>query len=349
MGIWSEIKYALNSTLGTGYKESLDVLLGAKIACRGYIGAKFTLTDSNGYFPEKTVEITENSKVIDEEIDVRVEIVPVHLSTYSIKIELGNIIVNATVSATESGKTYTFSYSKLTTLSTLTASGTVSVPEGTDYLYVTAIAGGGGGGGGAAYSAANFYAGGGGGGCGYFTTNKPIRVQGLSEFPVTIGSGGGGGAGKSGSDAQGTSGTSGGATIIGNFFTLTGGNGGGGASIACDASNRYGASPGGGGSGGYYGGSGGYCNRNSSTDYYNGANGGGSAGGTAESSSGYGTAGGGGGAGYKLLSDFTGTGGNGGGKAATIYGGGGGGGTNSNSGGAGKSGYAIIYKGVYVR
>ncbi len=343
MSIWPETKYVLNSTIGTGYKESLDQLLGAKIVCRGHIGTKFTLTRADGYYIEKTVEITESSKLIADSIydDLRAEIVPVPCGTYSIKIEANGFEATASVNAATVGQHYTFSYENVEEVARLTASGTFTVPEGVRFLFVSAI-GGGGGGGGATASAA-----GGGGGGGIGVKLKKIEVEGLDEIPVTIGSGGTGGAT---SQAAGN----GAATIIGNFFTLSGGTAGG--------RGVGGTSAGAGGSGGAVGGFGGYGSRYYTDGKYGyyypnaGASGGknstfntnGGSGGT-EGENGTSTCGGGGGGAGMSTGGTGGSKGSNGGSGSQGSGGGGASGYSSSiRGGGGGNGIAIFYKGVKV-
>lgn len=343
MSIWPETKYALNGTIGTGYKESLDQLLGAKIVCRGHIGTKFTITRADGYYAEKTAEITENSKLITDRTydDLRAEIVPVPCGTYAVKIEANGVEATASVSAATVGQHYTFSYENVKEVAKLTASGTFTVPKGVRFLFVSAIGGGGGGGG------ASGGAGGGGGGAGIGVKLKKIEVEGLDEIPVTIGTGGTGGTTRQ----RGESGT---ATIIGNFFTVNGGGGG--------AGGVSGTSVGSGGVGGASGGNGGYgyrryVNGGYVSNYPNaGASGGknstfntnGGSGGS-EGEDGTSNCGGGGGGGGMV------TGGGGGNRGSDGYSGsqgsGGGGASGysySERGGKGGDGIAIFYKGVKV-
>lgn len=339
---WPETKYATNSTIGTGYKESLDQLLGAKIVCRGHIGTKFTITRADGYYAEKTAEITENSKLITDRTydDLRAEIVPVPCGTYAVKIEANGVEATASVSAATVGQHYTFSYENVKEVAKLTASGTFTVPKGVRFLFVSAI-GGGGGGGGAISNAA-----GGGGGGGISVKLKKIDVESLNEIPVTIGSGGIGGT-------TNQSAGSGAATVIGNFFTLSGGTAGG---------RSSGSSGGSGGSGGSVGGNGGsgsrYHTEGNHAYYYpnagasGGRNGifntnGGSGGGEGDSNTNY--CGGGGGGGGMVTGGGGGSKGSGGGNGSQGSGGGGASGYGSRiRGGNGGDGIAIFYKGVKV-
>lgn len=338
MGIIPIIKHAVNSTLGTGFFMPLDKLLGAKIACRGTMGTKFKLTRTDGYFAEKTAEITEASRPLGD--GLYVEIVPVPVGNYSIEINAVGIIMTASVAASVIGEIYTFSYSSYQEIARFTSNGTFTVPDGVTEIFVDAIGGGGGGGGkGDIDSSGSRYGnggGGGGGGGGRYVNKKRFEVLGGQSIDITIGTGGEGGR-------QLNNGVNGTATIVGSLVTASGGNGG---NKGKDSSaGGYGGV---GGSGGASGGSGGSASSTSGGKSGNGSKGSdctlggkGGAGGTGTTGSYYSNgAGGGGGGGF----------GNGGagsadyGKDGGIGAGGGGG----YAGGKGGNGIVIIYKGISV-
>lgn len=260
------IKEYVNSTVDSGYLHTLDKLLGAKIVCRGTIGTKFTLIRTDGYYPKMTAEITENSKELSN--GLYAVIVPVPCGSYSIKIDVGETTMTATVNASGIGQHYTFSYSSYQLLQTFTSNGTFIVPENITTLYISAIGGGGGGGGGGLthYEDADAYpdrvyggSGGGGGGAGNAIINKAFTVTPGMSIPITIGSGGTGGeeATRSG-ETKAENGSSGGATVIGSLVTLEGGGGGKRGSGSYYSAKIYEHPAGGaGGTGSHFGGAGG--------------------------------------------------------------------------------------------
>ncbi len=228
MGIIPIIKHAVNSTLGTGFFTPLDKLLGAKIACRGTMGTKFKLTRTDGYFPEKTVEITEASRLLGD--GLYVEIVPVPLGAYSIEINAVGMIMTVSVEASAIGEIYTFSYSSYQEIARFTSNGTLTVPAGVTEIFVDAAGGGGGGGcGGYGGYASNYGGASGGGGGGYYFVQKArCAVSPLDSIQITIGKGGEPGARPSSSPYNGFAGSSGSSTLIGSLLTIRGGYGGGG-------------------------------------------------------------------------------------------------------------------------
>ena len=103
-----------------------------------------------------------------------------------------------------------------------TSDGTFVVPEGVHKILVTACGGGGGGGG------SSFYGGSGGGASGECIYRHLFAVTPGSEISIMVGAGGAGGAGNTGSvDSRNCkNGENGGATVIGDLVTLSGGVGG---------------------------------------------------------------------------------------------------------------------------
>ncbi len=353
MGIIPIIKHAVNSTLGTGFFTPLDQLLGAKIACRGTMGTKFKLTRTDGYFPEKTVEITEASRLLGD--GLYVEIVPVPLGAYSIEINVSGTIMTASVAASAIGEIYKFSYSSYQLIESFETPGTynITIPAGVTEIFVDSAGGGGGGGGGG-------YAGGGGGGGAYFLVKKKYSVASNQKIEIEIGSGGSGGA-------EYENGKDGTATVIGSLVTLAGGLGG---EKTSGHDSNLNANAGGLGGGGKTRGGNGGIGSNGSTKATRGIGGeggkqgeSGSDGTNGKSAEGVTSgnymapAGGGGGGGSY---SYGGRGGNGnltssGGKGSDGNkgsGGGGGGGAlgsrTHGSGGNGGNGFAEIYKGVQV-
>lgn len=321
--------------------------VGAKIVCRGTIGTKFTLTRTDGYYPEMKTEITENSKKISDELYA--EIITVPCGNYSVEIDFDGMIMNETVNAAEIGVHYTFSYSSYQILASFTSSGNFTVPDGVNKIFVDAAGGGGGGGGG--YGGSSSSAGGGGGGGSSEVIKRAVPVTEGQEISITIGTGGAGGLSRGYRESgKPTNGGNGGSTLLGSLLTVPGGSGGRAASESSGGS--------GGTSGGGRGGSAGSNGRNGSN---NGGLGGAGASAKGNFSShgggggGAGTAKGKGGAGgdaYNSTSEI-GSGMEDGASGVGAGSGGGGGAGDSNDnrgggGGAGKSGYLDIYKGVQV-
>jgi hypothetical protein len=229
---------------------------------------------------------------------------------------------------------------------TITASGTYTVPASATRLRITCVGAGGGGGGGGAASAALAQVGGSGGASGT-SSSQLVPVTGGNQLTVTVGAGGRGGSGASpgGDDPGGTGGSGGDTTITGGSISVRGSGGGGGKGAAAASTKivpgaGYGAPPGTfvsgttGGCGGVSGQPGGFPVADSP--------GGGGGGGTAAG----GLGGGAGGAGSALDG---GTGGTSGaspqaagvaGVGASDAGGGGGGGGGGTGGGAGGAGGA---------
>lgn len=237
---------------------------------------------------------------------------------------------------------------------TMTASGSYTVPASAHYLRITCVGGGGGGGGGGAASSKIGQAGGAGGAAGTSST-QIVAVGSNKTLKVTIGVGGtGGSGGASGGNNAGSNGSAGGATLVtGTGISVKGsggcgGKGAAGGSATAERGAAYGAQSGTstanitGGCGGGSGEAGGYPVAASP----GGAGGGGAAsggagggGGQCGSATGAGKAGGKGSS--STSSGTTGT-------AATSNGapgGGGGGGASGGAGGAGgngASGFVVV-------
>ena len=212
-----------------------------------------------------------------------------------------------------------------------TSSGTWTVPDFVDTIWVSGCAGGGGGGGGGGTVGSSGYIGGGGGsggGAGQSTIKQAISVTGGRALSVSIGAGGGGGAGGSSSGSSGSDGGSGGNTVLTDstssttLLTLSGGgsSAGGGGQTSTSASLGSGGSGGIAGTGypaGQYGSDGNYTgNGGSGASGPFGGGGGAGRAGTAgaypgASASGFGAGGGGGGGSYGVNAFAGGNGGNG--------------------------------------
>lgn len=327
---WPETKYALNGTIGTGYKESLDQLLGAKIVCRGHIGAKFTLTRADGYYTEKTAEITEDSQVKD---GTPFEIVPVPVGTYNLQVSYGEVSTSVAVNASVLGATYVPSYDLKVVLAEYTSPGTYKFEKPDNLLastiYITACGGGAGGSaGGTSTGTGGGGRGGNGGGAASSIKEKAYSAASITTLSIKVGSGG-------------ASASAGSATTIGSLLTLAGGtvgNGYAGGAGGQDTSGReINAKPGSNG-GGAYGGAGGATGTITNsyvTNYWCSGSGGGGQGGNCI---GNGGSGGRGSAGVNNGSGVSGGNGSRGGGG----GGGGGGQDSAGSGGRGGDGYVKI-------
>lgn len=321
---WTETKYATNSTIGTGYKESLDQLLGAKIVCRGYVGTQFILTRTDGYYPAKTFAITENSKTNN---GVPFENVPVPVGIYNLKVTYQGISTDVTVNASALGATYVPTYNLTVVLAEYTSPGTYTFTKPTgllsDTVSITACGGGAGGNNG---TAASGYGDGGNGGAGgggaSAIIKKTFSIANITSLSITVGKGG----------AAAQAGT---ATTIGSLVTLAGGAIGSGFSGGAGGQATNGSQSNarvGGNGGGTKGGKGGRIG-NISSYWYSGAGGGGQ-GRDSLGTGGYGGDGEDGGGNY---------GGRGGdGSRGSGGGGGGGGGGYVGIGGSGGDGYVKI-------
>ena len=199
-----------------------------------------------------------------------------------------------------------------------TSSGTWTVPDFVDTIWVSGCAGGGGGGGGGGTVGSSGDVGGGGGGgggAGQSTLKQAISVTGGHVLSVSIGAGGGGGAGGSSSGSSGSNGGSGGNTVLTDSTSSTtlltlsgaGSSGGGGGQTSTSAGLGSGGPGGNAGTGypaGQYGSDGNYTGNGGSgaSGPFGGGGGAGRAGtGGAypgASASGFGAGGGGGGGVY---------------------------------------------------
>ena len=332
------IKAALNGTLGMGYQESLDQLLGAKIVCRGYVGTQFILTRTDGYYPAKTFAITENSKAKN---GVPFEIVPVPVGIYNLKVTYEGISTDVTVNASALGATYVPAYNLTVVLAEYTSPGTYTFTKPSDLLsntvYITACGGGAGGKeGGPTDSGGGGGTGGAGGGAAASISKKEYSFENITSLNITVGAGGRGGYY---SNYKLNSAVAGGSTIIGNLITLAGGAVGGGFSGGAGGpytAGKKSSARAGGKGGGTNGGSGGSIGVDS-TEYWHSGSGGGGQG----SDSLLGT-GGSGGKGADGGSFASGNPGGNGGRGAGGGGGGGGSIAGGNAAGDGGNGYVKI-------
>ncbi len=237
---------------------------------------------------------------------------------------------------------------------TMTESGTYTVPDGATQLRVTCVGGGGGGGGGGGAAASIAQAGGAGGASGT-TSVQVVPVGGNGELTVTVGKAGGAGAGgASGGDNAGGSGGSGGdTTVVGSGISVrgsgaAGGRGAAGGSTTASHGAAYGA-PAASVSSFTTAGCGGFSSQAGGSPIASSPGGGGGGG-----AAGGGQGGAGGGAGSALAGGDAGasgasTGGTGAVGAAASDpgaggggGGGGAGGSGGGSGGTGAAGFVII-------
>lgn len=345
MGLWGFGKKVISDAIGKSYLMPLDTLVSAKLLCRGFTGNTFTITHTSGAYPPVLLQLTNNDLTIGQ---YKAVLVPLPLGAYTVKVDVGGTIVNATANLATMGTLYTLSYSSYEVIGTFYSNSTFTVPAGVTTIYVTAVGGGGGGGyGGGTGDDANG-GGGGGGGAGSYILQKAYTVTAGSSIAITVGKGG----------APYTSGTS---TVVGGLVTLSGGAAGSnGQSGGSSYENRCQ-----GGAGGGVGGRGGDGGLES---YGTGSSG--SSGGTGGGSGGAGSRGGGGGGGAGGISltgaigggGYGGAGGNGdrytpaeSGRDGTYPGAGGGGGGGagyryqvSGSGGKGADGFVRISKGIVV-
>ena len=229
---------------------------------------------------------------------------------------------------------------------TITSSGTYSIPSGATQLRVTCVGGGGGGGGGGAASGSIAQAGGSGGAAGTVSV-QVVPVETNSALAIAVGNSGAGGVGGApGGDNAGANGGSGGSTtVIGSGISVNGSGGGGGRGAAGGSTvvlhgAAYGAPSSAvstvttAGCGGFSGQAGGAP---IATSPGGGGGGGAASGGTGGSGGSAGSTVSGGSAGISGGSSVPGGGDS---APATSGGGGGGGGTNGSGGGAGGSGAA---------
>lgn len=325
----NNIKNSLNSTLSTGYFNSLDILISAKLMCRGVAGTTFTITNYDYLTKPIVVTITDSSVLIDAQTNLRMEIVPVPLGSYCVKIELQDMTTTKNIEATDAGRPYYIAYTLSALLKRFTDNGAFTVPDiGNAHLLLTAAgAGGGGGSGGWGRSDYKEYnSGGGGGGGGAAVSLLYVNKSVGTKLNITVGAGGTGGVYSTSGFwyNSGFDGEAGGATIVEGVITLPGGKAGGGSDRSAGGT---GGAPG--GSGGGSGGAGGPYQGNGNAGHAGILGTGGKAGGVA---------GGGGGS----------IGNGGDGKAGVGVNGGGGSGGGDGAGGNGGKGIVEFYKGVVV-
>lgn len=347
MGLWGFGKKVISGAIGKSYLTPLDTLVTAKLLCRGFTGNTFTITHNSGAYPPVFFQLTNNDLTIGQ---YKAVLVPLPLGAYTIKVDVGGTIVNATANLTTMGTLYTLNYSSYEVLGTFYSNGAFTVPSGVTTVYVTAIGGGGGGGYGGGTSDDGNGGGGGGGGNGSYVVQKAYTVTAGSSITITVGKGG----------AAGVSGTS---TVVGNLVTLSGGSNGS-SGLSGSSNNGYGGAGGAGGGTGGSGGRGGQERYSAS---------GGVSGSAASGYGGYGGTGQGGGGGGGGASGITidgarsggGNGGQGGngvrntsagsGSNGAAYGSGAGGGggagyryQDSGVAGKGSDGVVRIFKGIVV-
>lgn len=341
MGIFSAIKYALNSTLGTSYFSSLDKLIPAKILIQGVKGEIFNFSNEELGI-EFDITMDENTPV--GALWLREIVVPVALGMWKIKITLPGIGTDMkTISVENIGVTYFVPYEiqASSPLVEFEESGVYTLQVDDENVIILACGGGGGGGSGYYRRAGTYsygYGGSGGGGGSAIKKNIPLISVKEKTLNFTIGVGGAGAPATESSSRD--NGTDGGATILTGLVNCTLAGGGGGIS-----NNSYSTPVSGGSSGGEGGGSGGQggcfvVTTGESRSYGSkGENGVLGKGGTAD-----GEGGGGGGS--------IGDGGSAGENGANGTRGGGGGGASAETSGAfggdGGNGYVAIYKGVII-
>ncbi len=351
MGLWGFGKKVLNDTIGKSYMQPLDRLISAKLLCRGFEGNTFTITHNSGAYPPVFYELTANDMNVGQ---YKAVIIPLPLGAYTVKVDVGGTIINATANLSAMGVTYTLTYSTYEAIGTFYSNGSFTVPAGVTQIWVTAIGGGGAGGIGGHADPGNG-GGGGGGGAGSFILQQPYNVTAGSTHAITVGKGGA---------TNSADGFPGGSTSVGSLVTLSGGAGGS-MGLAGISGGDYGGYGGAGGGAGGAGGKGG----NSASTASGGANGS-AASGAGGGSGGTGDGGGGGGGGAAGITSAGarsggGRGGDGGngerytsagaGGHGGAYGAGGGGGGGAgwryqsygNSGG-GSDGFVRIFKGIVV-
>lgn len=308
---------------------TLDEILATKIFCKGFIGTTFTVKDKNGVFEDYSVTLNSGSKQLKGDEEGRVyEIVSVPSGEYVVEVKVGEELgdkIEVDLGSLSAGQTKVVEYVITKILQTFESSGEFNIPEGMDFLAISAIAGGGDGGigGVSPYHSTIGGAGGGGGGRGESIVNRTFNVKGKTKLVITI---------------NGKSGKTGGTVVIDDLITLAGGTPGGNATTPTE----YVTQP---GTGGTYEGKDGGKNPE---DPYRQPGSGGDAGAGMKADGTMNTVGAKGGNGNLVTSSSS---AKQNGKNATDYGGGGGGGagaysdaSNRGSGGLGKKGVVIILK-----
>lgn len=197
----------------------LNAILGVtpKVVCKGYMGTVFTLSRSDKYYKDIVTEITEDSISVGKGLYINV--IPVPLGSWKIKIEVNGAAINTSINVVEIGKVYTFSYSSFKTIAEFSVPGTYSVriPDDVNQIYLDAAGAGGGG------SVVDIAKGDGkGGGGGDAVANKIYTVTPGSTIKITVGAKGIGTKIKENEVAT-IDGTDGTATVVGDLITLSGG------------------------------------------------------------------------------------------------------------------------------
>lgn len=199
----------------------LNAVLGItpKVVCKGYMGTVFTLSRSDKYYKDIVTEITEDSISVGN--DLYINVIPVPLGSWKIKIDVNGSTIKTSVNVEEIGKVYKFSYSSYKTIAEFSTPGTYSakIPDDVSEIYLDA-AGAGAGGGYYNYSSS----GGKGGGGGAAVANQKYTVTPGSTISVTVGKKGTGAESKvENNQSVYVDGTDGTATVVGNLITLPGG------------------------------------------------------------------------------------------------------------------------------
>lgn len=202
----------------------LNAIIGItpKVVCKGYMGTVFTLSRSDKYYKDIVTEITVDSVSVGD--DLYINVIPVPLGNWNIKIDVNGMTIYASVNVTELGKVYTFSYSSYKTIAEFSSPGTytVDIPDDVSEIYLDAAGAGGGG-----LTSKSDYGRGGGGGAA--VANKKYTVTPGSTIQVTVGKGGTGEYIKQTSATEIntiTEAKDGTATVVGNLVTLPGGKSG---------------------------------------------------------------------------------------------------------------------------
>lgn len=112
-----------------------------------------------------------------------------------------------------------------------TSSGSFTVPDNVETVYITMCGGGGGGGGGSTFSTGHA---GGAGGNGQIVFKRAVSVMPGASIAVTIGRGGNGGAS---GELRGSTGSTGGTSNFGSYMSCVGGRGGDGGTTASTGAN----------------------------------------------------------------------------------------------------------------
>lgn len=243
MGVWAEIKHAMNSTLGTEIFLPLDKFVSRPVLCRGILGTTFVFTAKEACYKNFSITLDSSDKVgADGYLERYINI---H-SNAAYDVEVRNKIGTAktSVGIPTSGfdlRTVKITYSIISNavIATITSDTDFVVPEGVESLVFDAAGGGGGGGGTSpSKSSSSYYPSAAAGGGGYNTSQKQLSFacKPGDVIPIIIGTGGNGGLKSTSSSTTAEKGKQGNATRIGNIASIPGGSGGepGGTSISDD-------------------------------------------------------------------------------------------------------------------